>query len=285
MYNANQLAGFETSSPVTGFAGGAAGQQNRASASAFPQPTSTPGVSAPGTGVAESQQQTEFDYPYRAKAIYSYEANPDDSNEVSFQKHEILEVSDVSGRWWQAKKENGDKGIIPSNYVCFPVFAQLIFHPLTMFPGRPYIICRFHSLEKRVSTPDEILTTACGEISPIQKATFLFLAVLSNTVRFCCHATCGNPGEAFRPGSLSIGIEGNTFCFFLVMCDYGRMDGMRRGDATRSPMLLVGHSATLAALSLFKSFLFSLLGLLSETDFVEDARYDTKGNNTSILAA
>ncbi|KAM0706018.1 hypothetical protein Q7P35_007378 [Cladosporium inversicolor] len=118
MYNANQLAGFETSSPVTGFAGGAAGQQNRASASAFPQPSSTPGgVSVPGTGVAESQQQTEFDYPYRAKAIYSYEANPDDSNEVSFAKHEILEVSDVSGRWWQAKKENGDKGIIPSNYV------------------------------------------------------------------------------------------------------------------------------------------------------------------------
>lgn len=121
MYNANQLAGFETSSPVTGFAGGAVGQQQRASASAFPQPASTPGVSAPGTGVAESHQQTEFDYPYRAKAIYSYEANPEDSNEVSFSKHEILEVSDVSGRWWQAKKENGDKGIIPSNYVrCHP---------------------------------------------------------------------------------------------------------------------------------------------------------------------
>lgn len=118
MYNANQLAGFETSSPVAGFAGGAAGQQNRASASAFPPPASTTtGMSAPNTGVAESQHPTEFDYPYRAKAIYSYEANPDDSNEVAFSKHEILEVSDVSGRWWQAKKENGEKGIIPSNYV------------------------------------------------------------------------------------------------------------------------------------------------------------------------
>jgi hypothetical protein len=121
MYNANQLAGFETSSPVTGFAGGAAGQQNRASASAFPPPASTAtGMSAPNTGVAESQHPTEYDYPYRAKAIYSYEANPDDSNEVAFSKHEILEVSDVSGRWWQAKKENGEKGIIPSNYVCVP---------------------------------------------------------------------------------------------------------------------------------------------------------------------
>lgn len=126
MYNANQLAGFETSSPVTGFAGGAAGQQNRASASAFPPPASTTtGMSAPGTGVAESQHPTEFDYPYRAKAIYSYEANPDDSNEVAFSKHEILEVSDVSGRWWQAKKENGEKGIIPSNYV------RIVFHPIS----------------------------------------------------------------------------------------------------------------------------------------------------------
>jgi hypothetical protein len=138
MYNANQLAGFETSSPVTGFAGGAAGQQNRASASAFPPPASTTtGVSAPPTGVAESQHPTEFDYPYRAKAIYSYEANPDDSNEVAFSKHEILEVSDVSGRWWQAKKENGEKGIIPSNYVRVPTCPSHP-HPLTISRSSSY---------------------------------------------------------------------------------------------------------------------------------------------------
>ena len=130
MYTSAQLNGFETSSPVAGYPGGLAGQANRNEsqsrfigpvASHSPAQTST--AAAPLGGIGGEHHETNrneivssTEYPYRAKAIYSYEANPDDANEISFSKHEILEVSDVSGRWWQAKKENGETGKPAATY-------------------------------------------------------------------------------------------------------------------------------------------------------------------------
>eukprot|EP00732_Lithocolla_globosa_P007059 Lithocolla_globosa_v1_NODE_8620_length_799_cov_191.440860.p1 type:complete len:237 gc:universal NODE_8620_length_799_cov_191.440860:745-35(-) len=51
------------------------------------------------------------------KAIFNYDANPKDPNELSFVKDEILEILDRKGKWWRARKQDGTVGIIPSNYL------------------------------------------------------------------------------------------------------------------------------------------------------------------------
>ena len=66
---------------------------------------------------ANDAQVPESDCQYHAEAKYSYVANPEDPNELSFSKFEILELSDISHRWYVGWNEEGERGMIPSNYV------------------------------------------------------------------------------------------------------------------------------------------------------------------------
>ncbi|KAH9062569.1 hypothetical protein EDB83DRAFT_2384745 [Lactarius deliciosus] len=56
-------------------------------------------------------------YWYKAKALDAYTASPGHPDEISFSKGEILYVTNVSGRWWQAQKEDNILGLAPSNYL------------------------------------------------------------------------------------------------------------------------------------------------------------------------
>ncbi|KAI9505222.1 Transmembrane osmosensor [Coemansia spiralis] len=67
--------------------------------------------------VISSKQPDPASDMYKARALYAYESNPDDPNEVSIVKDEIMQVIDDSGKWWQVKKDDGTVGIAPSNYL------------------------------------------------------------------------------------------------------------------------------------------------------------------------
>jgi SHO1 osmosensor len=43
--------------------------------------------------------------------MYAYNASPDDPNEVSFAKGDILEVVDNTGKWFQVRTPSGQTGV------------------------------------------------------------------------------------------------------------------------------------------------------------------------------
>ncbi|KAJ7747121.1 hypothetical protein DFH07DRAFT_578270 [Mycena maculata] len=78
-----------------------------------------PTESAPSVSEAEptATPTVDSEYPLRAKARHAYKASPEDPNELSFAKGEILLIEDQEGKWWQAKKLDDTTGIVPSNYL------------------------------------------------------------------------------------------------------------------------------------------------------------------------
>jgi len=52
-----------------------------------------------------------------ARALYDYQASPDDPNELSFKKGDIFDIIDSSAKWWEVEAMDGSTGIVPSNFV------------------------------------------------------------------------------------------------------------------------------------------------------------------------
>jgi len=51
---------------------------------------------------------------YDLNGLFIDVASPDDPNEISFIKGEILGILDKSGKWWQARKADGTTGSVYS---------------------------------------------------------------------------------------------------------------------------------------------------------------------------
>jgi len=74
------------------------------------------GSQATNSAVDPTSQPSDA-FNYKARALYAYTASPDDPNEISFSKGEIVDIVDKNGKWWQARKADGTVGIAPSNYL------------------------------------------------------------------------------------------------------------------------------------------------------------------------
>ncbi|KAF9525869.1 hypothetical protein CPB83DRAFT_858765 [Crepidotus variabilis] len=75
--------------------------------------TAPPETEGAPTMITEAESVVKW----RAEALFDYKGSSDDPNELAFKKGDILLVTDKSGKWWEAKKADGRKGIAPSNYL------------------------------------------------------------------------------------------------------------------------------------------------------------------------
>ncbi|KAJ3376252.1 Transmembrane osmosensor [Allomyces arbusculus] len=99
--------------------------QQQAAAAAAVQPTyaQPAAAAAPAEAAIPDSAVNDDDsdlpaFTYRAQALFAYTASPDDPQEISFKKDEILEIANPHGnRWWQARNAQGQVGIAPSNYL------------------------------------------------------------------------------------------------------------------------------------------------------------------------
>ncbi|KAF8173200.1 hypothetical protein K438DRAFT_1850685 [Mycena galopus ATCC 62051] len=82
-----------------------------------PKPASIARSPEPAEPAKGGDDDAEEEPMLRARALHAYKGSPDDPNELSFEKGEVLEIEDQEGKWWQAKKLDGKFGIVPSNYL------------------------------------------------------------------------------------------------------------------------------------------------------------------------
>ena len=53
----------------------------------------------------------------QARALYDYQASPDNLSELPFKKGDIFDVIHSSGKCWEVEVADGSTGMVPSNFI------------------------------------------------------------------------------------------------------------------------------------------------------------------------